>query len=169
MRKRDELGQSRRAGAPMLAIVSLSDQRVTIYDAEGKILQSPVSTGSTGYETPAGIYSVVQKKEVHHPTSMKTATCPSCSASPGPASPCMQACCRANRPRTAACACRIAFAQRLFDLTDIGLRVIVVRDDILPSDIAHPALFKPDPARREAALAVPPARPFVRQRPSAAS
>ena len=32
----------------MLAIVSLSDQRVTIYDAEGKILQSPVSTGATG-------------------------------------------------------------------------------------------------------------------------
>ena len=79
----------------------------------------------------------------------------------------MPGCCQVNLPRTGACACRIAFAQRLFDLTDIGLRVIVVRDDILPSDITHPALFKPDPARREAALAAPPAKPFVRQRPSA--
>ena len=39
------------------------------------------------------------------PTSTKTATCRSCSASPGPASPCTPACCRATRPRTAACAC----------------------------------------------------------------
>ena len=57
--------QSRPRARPSLRIVSLSDQRVTIYDADGKILQSPVSTGATGYETPAGIYSVVQKKAVH--------------------------------------------------------------------------------------------------------
>ena len=63
--RRDEAGQSHGPGVPMLAIVSLSDQRVTIYDAEGKMLQSPVSTGATGLETPAGIFSVVQKKEVH--------------------------------------------------------------------------------------------------------
>src|SRR5947207_625156 len=62
--RRDE-GQSHGPGVPMLAIVSLSDQRVTIYDAEGKMLQSPVSTGATDLETPAGIFSVVQKKEVH--------------------------------------------------------------------------------------------------------
>ena len=63
--KRDEFGQTRGPGTPMLAIVALSEQRVTIYDAEGKMLQSPVSTGATGLETPAGIYSVVQKNEVH--------------------------------------------------------------------------------------------------------
>src|SRR6476661_8690088 len=62
--RRDE-GQSHGPGVPMLAIVSLSDQRVTIYDSGGKLLQSPVSTGATGLETPAGIFSVVQKKEVH--------------------------------------------------------------------------------------------------------
>ena len=50
----------------MLAIVSLGDQRVTIYNADGKMLQAPVSTGATGLETPAGIYSVVQKEMDHH-------------------------------------------------------------------------------------------------------
>src|SRR5262245_43917940 len=59
-------GGSRGAAArPVMAIVSLSDQRVSIYDAEGRILESPVSTGSPGYETPAGIFSIVQKKEEH--------------------------------------------------------------------------------------------------------
>jgi L,D-transpeptidase catalytic domain len=154
--KRDELGQSRRAGAPILAIVSLSDQRVTIYDAEGKILQSPVSTGSTGYETPAGIYSVVQKKAVHQSNVYEDGNMPfmqritwtgiALHAGVLPGQPASHGCVRLP----------LAFAQRLFDLTDIGLRVIVVRDDIVPSDIAHPALFKPDPARREAALAAPP-------------
>lgn len=54
--KRDDTVLSRPAGQPLMAIVALGEQRVTIYDAEGRILRAPVSTGQTGYETPAGIY-----------------------------------------------------------------------------------------------------------------
>ena len=51
----------KRSGGPLLAVVGLDAQRVTIYDSSGRVLQqSPVSTGNTGYETPAGIFSVVQ-------------------------------------------------------------------------------------------------------------
>lgn len=155
--KRDEFGQSRTAGTPILAIVSLSDQRVTIYDAEGKILQAPVSTGATGYETPAGIYSVVQKKEVHASNVYEDGNMPfmqritwtgiALHAGVLPGQPASHGCVRLP----------LAFAQRLFGLTEIGLRVIVVRDDVTPGDIAHPALFKPNPARQELALATPPA------------
>ena len=42
------------------------------------------------------------------PTSIPARPCPSCSASPGRASPCISASCRAIRPRTAAFACRPA-------------------------------------------------------------
>ena len=165
---RDELAQSRRVGPPMLAIVSLSDQRVTIYDAEGKILQSPVSTGSTGYETPAGVYSVVQKKAVHQSNVYEDGNMPfmqritwtgiALHAGVLPGHPASHGCVRMP----------IAFAERLFSLTDIGLRVIVVRDDIAPTDIAHPALFKPDPARREASLSPSVSRPSGSdQRPAA--
>jgi hypothetical protein len=149
---RDELGQSRRTGPPMLAIVSLGDQRITIYDAEGKMLQSPVSTGSTGYETPAGIYSVVQKKAVHQSNVYEDGNMPfmqritwtgiALHAGVLPGHPASHGCVRMP----------LNFAERLFGLTDVGLRVIVVRDDIAPGDIAHPVLFKPDPARREASL-----------------
>ena len=57
-----EFAAARPAGLPLMAVVSLGDQRITVYDADGKILQAPVSTGRSGYETPAGIYSVIQKE-----------------------------------------------------------------------------------------------------------
>jgi len=48
-----------------MAIVSLRDQHISIYDARGKFLEAPVSTGSAGCKTPAGIFAIVQKKEMH--------------------------------------------------------------------------------------------------------
>jgi hypothetical protein len=52
-------GQTGAGGKPVMAIVSLREQRISIYDARGKFLQAPVSTGSAGYETPAGIFAIV--------------------------------------------------------------------------------------------------------------
>ncbi|HEX7562747.1 MAG TPA: L,D-transpeptidase, partial [Bradyrhizobium sp.] len=43
----------RDAGEPIMAIVSIKAQQVTFYDADGWILRAPVSTGTTGRETPA--------------------------------------------------------------------------------------------------------------------
>jgi hypothetical protein len=45
----------REAGEPIMAIVSIGSQQVTFYDADGWILHAPVSTGTTGRETPAGV------------------------------------------------------------------------------------------------------------------
>ncbi|MBV1698261.1 MAG: L,D-transpeptidase family protein, partial [Hyphomicrobiales bacterium] len=56
----------REAGAPIMAIVSLKRQQVTVYDADGWIRRAPVSTGMTGRETPAGIFSIVEKDKDHH-------------------------------------------------------------------------------------------------------
>src|SRR5262245_23208703 len=150
-------GQANAPGAPMLAIVSLGDQRVSIYDGDGRrILQSPVSTGQAGLETPAGIYSVVQKKQVHQSNVYEDGNMPfmqritwtgiALHAGVLPGQPASHGCVRMPH----------AFAQHLFGLTDIGLRVIIVRDDIAPTEIEHPALFKPDPRRLELALATPP-------------
>jgi lipoprotein-anchoring transpeptidase ErfK/SrfK len=56
----------RDAGEPIMAIVSIESQKVTIYDADGWVLRAPVSSGTTGRETPAGVFSVVQKDKDHH-------------------------------------------------------------------------------------------------------
>ncbi len=141
---------------PLMSVVSLSDQHVTVYDGNGhKMFQSPVSTGATGLETPAGIYSVVQKREFHQSNVYQDGNMPfmqritwtgiALHAGVLPGYPASHGCIRMP----------MDFAQRLFGLTDIGMRVIVVRDDIRPGAISHPVLFKPQPLRREASLAGP--------------
>src|SRR6476620_1016605 len=58
-------GAPRAAGEPIMAIVSIQSQKVTIYDADGWVLRAPVSSGTAGRETPAGVFSVVEKDKDH--------------------------------------------------------------------------------------------------------
>ena len=144
---------SRMPGPPVLAVVSLGSQRVTIYDAEGKILRAPVSTGQTGYETPAGIYAILEKNREHYSNLYDDASMPfmqritwtgiALHAGVLPGRPASHGCIRMP----------YGFAEQLFDLTKIGMRVVIVRDDMTPVEFAHPALFKPGPIRSEVVLA----------------
>src|SRR5262249_37870968 len=137
--------RSRAAGGPVMAIVALGEQRVTIYDADGRILRAPVSTGQTGYETPAGIYSVIQKEAEHYSNLYDDASMPfmqritwsgiALHAGVLPGHPASHGCIRMP----------YAFAEHLFELTKIGLRVIIVPSDVAPAPFAHLALFKPKP------------------------
>jgi F0F1-type ATP synthase epsilon subunit len=126
-----------------MAIVALGEQRITVYDAQGKILQAPVSTGQTGYETPAGIYSVIQKEAEHYSNLYDDASMPfmqritwsgiALHAGVLPGHPASHGCVRMPYD----------FAQHLFDKTSKGMRVIVMPRDVAPADITHPSLFKP--------------------------
>ncbi|MGZ3410535.1 MAG: L,D-transpeptidase family protein, partial [Xanthobacteraceae bacterium] len=58
----------RQAGEPIMAIVSIKSQKVTFYDTDGWILRAPVSTGTTGRETPAGVFALLEKDKDHHST-----------------------------------------------------------------------------------------------------
>jgi lipoprotein-anchoring transpeptidase ErfK/SrfK len=151
--KPNPAGQSRNVeGAPLLAVVALGEQRVTIYNAHGKMLQSPISTGAAGLETPAGIYSVVQKEEFHQSNVYQDGNMPfmeritwtgiALHGGVLPGYPASHGCVRMPEQ----------FAQHLFGLTDIGMRVVVVRNDVAPAEISHPTLFKLALARREALL-----------------
>jgi L,D-transpeptidase-like protein len=144
---------SRPAAPPVMAIVSLNQQRVTIYDQEGLVLQAPVSTGQSGYETPAGIYSVLEKQAEHYSNLYDDASMPfmqrltwsgiALHAGALPGYPASHGCIRMP----------LGFAERLFGRTKLGMRVIIVRDDITPTEFAHPVLFKP--LAGDAALAGP--------------
>ena len=47
--------ESRAPGEPIMAVISLRDQRITVYDAQGWILRAPVSSGQKRRHTLAGI------------------------------------------------------------------------------------------------------------------
>ena len=137
--------QSRIAGEPVMAIVSLRDQRVTIYDAAGWILRAPVSSGQKGRETPAGIFSVIQKEAEHYSNLYDDAYMPhmqrltwsgiAIHGGPLPGYAASHGCVRMPYD----------FAERLFELTRLGMRVIVAPTDVSPAEIAHKALFTPKP------------------------
>ena len=136
----EPMAQSQPHNAPLLAVVALGEQRITIYDASGKTLQAPISTGQTGYETPAGVFSIVQKKEMHESNLYEDGKMPfmqritwtgiALHAGALPGHPASHGCVRMP----------LQFAERLFPMTDLGLRVVIVPDDIAPGEISHPAL-----------------------------
>lgn len=144
----------REAGEPIMAIVSLKSQQVTFYDSEGWILRAPVSTGTTGRETPAGVFAVVEKDKDHHSTMYDDAWMPNMQritwngialhGGPLPGYAASHGCVRMP----------FNFAEDLFDKTNIGMRVIISPNDAAPVDFSHPSLFVPS----RQALAAAPAR-----------
>ena len=143
--RRIESIESRTAGEPIMAIVSLRNQRITVYDANGWILRAPVSSGQRGRETPAGIFSVIEKEADHYSNMYDDAFMPhmqritwSGIALHGgqlPGYPASHGCVRMP----------FDFAAQLFEMTRLGLRVIVAPTDVAPVEIAHPALLLSKP------------------------
>ena len=123
----------RNAGEPIMAIVSIKSQQVTFYDAEGWILRAPVSTGTKGRETPAGVFAVIDKEKDHRANMYDDAWMPhmqritwngiALHGGPLPGYAASHGCVRMP----------FGFAEKLFDKPRIGMRVI-----ISPNDAALP-------------------------------
>ena len=147
-----EAAAPRAAGEPLMAIVSIKSQHVTIYDKDGWILRAPVSSGTTGRETPAGVFSVLEKDKDHHSNLYDDAWMPNMlritwsgialHGGPLPGYAASHGCVRMP----------YGFAEKLFDKVRTGMRVIIAPDDAEPVEFSHPALFVPKP---EAIAAVP--------------
>src|ERR1700726_3785297 len=134
----------RDAGEPIMAIVSIKSQKVTIYDADGWVLRAPVSSGTAGRETPAGVFSVVEKDKDHRSSLYDDAWMPhmlritwngiALHGGPLPGYAASHGCVRMP----------FGFAEKLFDKTWIGMRVIISPNDAEPIEFSHPALFMPN-------------------------
>src|SRR5450755_2640493 len=142
----------RDAGEPIMAIVSIQSQQVTFYDADGWILRAPVSTGTSGRETPAGVFALLEKDKDHHSSLYDDASMPNMQritwngialhGGPLPGYAASHGCVRMP----------YGFAEKLFDKTRIGMRVIISPNDAAPVEFSHPALFMPN---AEAVAAAP--------------
>ena len=156
----------REAGEPIMAIVSIKSQQVTFYDAEGWILRAPVSTGVKERETPAGVFAIVERKPDHRSNMYDDAWMPhmqritwngiALHGGPLPGYAASHGCVRMP----------FGFAEKLFDKTRIGMRVIISPNDAAPVEFSHPALFVPKAEAIAAASAR--AEPLAREAAEAA-
>jgi hypothetical protein len=156
----------REAGELIMAIVSIKTQQVTFYDAEGWIFRAPVSTGVKERETPAGVFAVIEKDKDHHSSMYDDAWMPhmqritwngiALHGGPLPGYAASHGCVRMP----------FGFAEKLFNKTRIGMRVIISPNDAAPVEFSHPALLTPT---AEAIAAAPAhAEPLAREAAEAA-
>ena len=134
-----------------MAVVGLNGQRVSFYDARGSSLRAPVSSGQKGLDTPAGVYAVLEKDIDHHSNVYDDAAMPfmqritwtglALHAGVLPGHPASHGCVRMP----------YSFAENIFPLTEVGMRVVISPDDFAPIPITHPFLSQLAPPAPEAA------------------
>ena len=128
---------------PLQMVVSIGGQHVTLYANGQRIEQARVSTGTPGHPTPLGVFSVIEKDRYHRSNlydsapmfymhrltwsgvAMHEGVLPGFAASHG--------CIRMPT----------GFVSRLWQITKLGVRVVVARNDPAPYEFDHPKLFNP--------------------------
>jgi len=130
---------------PLQIIISIADQRISLYDNGALIARSSVSTGVEGHPTPLGVFSVLSKQKWHRSNIYSAAPMPymqrltwsgiALHAGNLPGYPASHGCIRVTND----------FAIRLWHLTKRGTRVIIAHEDTRPVEIASPQLFVPKP------------------------
>jgi hypothetical protein len=148
--------ESHRLKGPLQIIISIADQRISVYSGDMLVARSVVSTGVPDHPTPMGVFTVIQKQRWHRSNLYSAAPMPfmqritwsgvALHAGVLPGHPASHGCIRLTED----------FAVRLWQLTKLGNRVIIARSDVAPAEISHPLLFaqprKPDAS---ASLGVP--------------
>ncbi|MBC9876156.1 L,D-transpeptidase family protein [Bradyrhizobium sp. INPA01-394B] len=125
---------------PLVIVVSIDRQKVTVYDSNGVFAESPVSTGMKGHSTPMGVFSVIQKHKFHHSNIYSGAPMPymqritwsgvAMHAGVLPGYPASHGCIRMP----------MAFAVKMWNWTKMGARVIVAPGQMTPQSFSHPML-----------------------------
>jgi hypothetical protein len=128
---------------PVLAVVSLSKQRIRIYGSAGVLAESPVSSGMAGHRTPPGVFSVLQKNRFHRSNIYSNAPMPymqrltwsgvALHAGVVPGYPASHGCIRLPHQ----------FASELWRITRLGTRVVVAPHEPIAVPIAHARLPVP--------------------------
>lgn len=125
-------------------VVSIKQQRVTLFADGAPVASAPVSTGTASHPTPMGVFTVIQKSR-HHVSNLYDAPMPymqritwSGSAmhqGPLPGYPASHGCVRLPND----------FAALLWKATKIGARVIIAKDEAAPVAIESSRLPVPKP------------------------
>ncbi|ATY34361.1 L,D-transpeptidase [Sphingomonas psychrotolerans] len=132
---------STRTDSPVRVVVAIRQQQALVYQGDRLAGVTTVSTGSPGYETPLGEFTILEKKVFHRSNLYSNAPMPhmqrltwggiALHAGVLPGYPASHGCIRLPK----------AFARQLFDLTAMGGTVLVV-DDVADAPLYQPHLLR---------------------------
>jgi hypothetical protein len=113
---------------PLLLTIDLTRQRVMVYRGGALIAASSISTGSAGRETPTGVFTILEKKEMHRSSTYDDAPMPfmqrltskgiAIHAGDLPGYPASHGCIRLPNE----------FAKKLYGITEVGTPVMITDD-----------------------------------------
>jgi L,D-transpeptidase-like protein/putative peptidoglycan binding protein len=141
----DDIQQITAPENPLSLIISLEDQTIDVYRGMELVDSSRISSGMRGFESPSGIFSILQKNRYHRSNIYSNAPMPymqrltwSGIALHGGNVP--------NRPASHGCIrLPMPFAEMLFGLTERSAHVIITYDKARPEIVRHENLFQPRP------------------------
>jgi L,D-transpeptidase catalytic domain len=126
---------------PLQIIISINQQKLHLYSDGVHVADSSVATGVPRLPTPQGVFSVIQKQVFHRSNIYSNAPMPymqritwsgvAMHEGEDIGHPASHGCIRMPHD----------FAARLYRLTKIGVRVVISRPELKPSDIADAHLF----------------------------
>jgi hypothetical protein len=139
----------RSQSGPLAIIVSLTKQRVYVYRNGIQIGVTSCSTGKEGYETPTGVFTILEKEEEHYSNIYDSASMPhmhrltwdgiALHAGSLPGYPASHGCVRLPK----------AFAEKLYGITQIGTPVIIADQETHPASVYDPGLLLGAEAKNE--------------------
>ncbi len=130
---------------PVTVIISLKTQRAYVYRNGVPIGVSTVSTGKRGHATPTGVFTILQKQIEHKSSLYNDAPMPfmqrltwtgvAMHAGHLPGYPASHGCVRLPK----------AFAEKLYDITKVGLTVVITDEALVPEVAPSPLLLDTAP------------------------
>jgi L,D-transpeptidase catalytic domain len=128
---------------PVVIVVSLPHQLVHVYRNGLAIAVSTCSTGTSGHETPTGVFTILQKREEHYSSTYNNAPMPNMQrltwrgialhAGQLPGYPASKGCIRLP----------VEFSRMLFSITGLGTSVIIADQTSAHSAVMQPGLILP--------------------------
>lgn len=121
--------------------ISINQQKLHLYSNGVHVADAPVATGVPGHPTPMGVFSVIQKDRYHRSNIYSDAPMPymqritwsgvALHEGENLGHPASHGCIRMPH----------SFAARLWVLSRLGMRVVIARPELKPTDFADPHLF----------------------------
>lgn len=122
---------------PLFVVVALGQQQLTVYNHDGVVTRSQISSGMPGHETPRGVFTILARELMHHSNLYSNAPMPfmqrvtwsgvAMHTGVVPGHPASHGCVRLPA----------SFAPKIWGLTRIGERVVISHENVQPEPITH--------------------------------